>query len=477
MTSTARAYHSLERGASWLTVSTVLVGAVNYCYAMSLTWLLPPQVYSVFASGQALLLLCATASCASVPWVIARGIAGNRDPEVERSLFAFAGQLACGQAIVAALTVALVASRFANGLGLLTIVLSTTAFFGSAISVGYLQGQERFERLAGLRIGEVILKVAVGIPLSLTAMGAAGALAGFTAGALVVMIGGMPFLRRDFRVHQRRSRYRGPWRDAAWLTALQAGVALFANLDILLASIMFGPSSELARYQASAIVGRVPLFLALSLGTVVFPRLSTARGSPASVVRTTSDFFVRTAVPVALMIATIPRELIDQVLPSEYAGLSELLPYTVASGIAISVMYLLVVAYQAEQRFRTGAALLGAVLAIHGGAVTIGLTVGGVEGIARGALAGSVGTAVLALVFSARIWPGGFRPRSVTVLGLAPALSLVAIDHYVPAWTVCAAITLAGTCWALLQPQLVGRTAPTIASGVEPSVRDAPDFP
>jgi O-antigen/teichoic acid export membrane protein len=466
---------SLERGASWLTLSTALVGVVNYCYAMSLTWLLPAHSYSNFVSGQALLLLCTTVAGASVPWVIAQGIVRAGDAQGRRGLLKFAFRMASGQGIVAALMVVFVAAQFATRMAQVTLATTAGTFFLSAIAVGYLQGKERFGVIAGLRFGEVVAKVAVGIPLSRTAMGAAGALAGFAAGALVVSIGGLPFLRRDLRGRPRPYRYRGPWRQATWLTALQAGVALFANMDILLASVVKGPSLELARYQASAIVGRIPLFLALALAAVIFPRLSAARSSPAAVLQTASEFFLRTTVPVALIIATMPRSLVDRVLPAEYSGTSTLLPYTATSGVAISVIYLLVTAYQAEQRFRTGARLLAAALGIQGGAVAVGLSVGGVDGLPGGALAGSVGSVIVALTCSARVWPRGFRPRWATALSIAPAGLLVAFERDLLAWTTCAVIVLAGAGWALIQPHVVGRTASTL-SGVDHPSGDARDL-
>src|SRR6266511_434911 len=125
---------SLERGASWLTLSTALVGVVNYCYAMSLTWLLPAHSYSIFASGQALLLLCTTVASASVPWVVAQGIVRAADAHSRRRLLEFAFRMAGGQGIVAALMVVLVAAQF--GAGMTRVILAATActFYLSAIS-------------------------------------------------------------------------------------------------------------------------------------------------------------------------------------------------------------------------------------------------------------------------------------------------------------------------------------------------------
>jgi O-antigen/teichoic acid export membrane protein len=455
---------SFERGASWLTLSTTAVGILNFGYVLGLTWLLPAHAYSIFASGQALLLLCATVAGASVPWVLAQGVAMARDDLVmRRHLLLFAGRLAGGQGLVAAVAVVLVAGQFATGLALAMLALAAGFLFFAAVTDGYLQGVERFNIIAGLRIGEVLVKVGVGIPLALTGMGVAGALAGIAVGALMVVVGGVPLMRDDLGRHTPCGQYPGLWRHAIWLTALQAGVALFANLDVLLASILAGPSPELARYQASTALGRVPLLLALALAAVVFPRISAGRTSSAAVLRAASDFFVRTTLPVALVIATMPSGLVAYMLPSEYAGAAALLPYTAASGLAISALYLLIAAYQAEQRFRAGAHLLGIALCIHGVAITAGLALGGVQGVAVGTVVGSSSTVILTFICSTRIWPLAFRPRWSAVVSLVPAVLLVAFHQAVPAWSACATVALAGAGWTVLGPHLVGRAPlPTI---------------
>lgn len=477
MTAPSGADRAFERGASWLTLSTTAVGIVNFCYVLGLTWLLPAQSYAMFAGGQALLLVCATVAGASVPWVLAQGVAIARDDlDTRRRLLGFAGRLAGWQGLTAAVVVVVVAGQFAGDLARATLALAASSLFFAAVTDGYLQGLERFNIIAGLRVGEVLVKVGVGIPLSLTGMGVAGALAGIGVGALMVVLGGVPFMRADLRHRSPRGRYQGLWRHAIWLTALQAGVALFANLDVLLASVLAGPSPELARYQASTTLGRVPLLLALALAAVVFPRISAGHNSSAAVLRAASDFFLRTTVPVALVIATMPSGVVEHIFPSEYAGAAALLPYSAVSGLAISALYLLVAAYQAEQRFRAGAGLLGAALAIHGVAIVAGLALGGVKGVALGTLAGSTGTVVAALVRSARIWPMGFRPRRPAVLGLVPGALLVAFQDAVPAWSVCAAAALAVAGWTVLGPHLLRRaTAPTTSGiGKVPAIPTTP---
>lgn len=57
---TAAPTKELVSGAGWLTASTLVVGALNYGYALTLTHLLPADRYAQFAAAQALLLTAGT---------------------------------------------------------------------------------------------------------------------------------------------------------------------------------------------------------------------------------------------------------------------------------------------------------------------------------------------------------------------------------------------------------------------------------
>src|SRR6266851_1778834 len=76
MSGTARRDESVAaHGARWITVAFVLVGLLNYGYALMLTRLLDVTAYSSFAAGQGLILWASTVATVSVPWVLAQGMA------------------------------------------------------------------------------------------------------------------------------------------------------------------------------------------------------------------------------------------------------------------------------------------------------------------------------------------------------------------------------------------------------------------
>jgi O-antigen/teichoic acid export membrane protein len=124
-------------GASWLTLSAVLVGVLNYVYSVCLTWLLTPHDYSMFAGGQALLLVCGTIASASVPWLISQGIARTpHDPRTRQELISFGSILALVQGLVAAAVAVLVARRFTSSQVAIVLAGNAVAIFCATVSRG-----------------------------------------------------------------------------------------------------------------------------------------------------------------------------------------------------------------------------------------------------------------------------------------------------------------------------------------------------
>src|SRR5215213_4640534 len=378
----------LVRGASWMTLAAVLVGALNYGYSTSLTWLLPAHAYSVFVSGQVMLTVCGTIAGAWLPWLIAQGIAESPANAVgRRASISFAALLGCLQGLVAGVVVFVVAGQFSSGPIQLLLSLSAGLIFVSAISVGYLQGLERFSLLASFLVGEVTVKAAFGLLFVLGGVGALGALAGFGLSSLVVISGGALVMRGDLRWCGVLLRRRDLWRRAGWLLCIQTIIVVFVNLDVLLACVLVEPGADLARYQVGTILGRIPLPLTVALATAVFPELSASQARSRPALGASTRFFLR---------ATVPQAVIDLLFPSSYGGISALLPVTTTTGVLLSAAYLTAIVYLAGRRFRRAARLLATGLALHATAIVAGLTLGGIRGLALGAAAG--GACMLALL-------------------------------------------------------------------------------
>ena len=447
----------LVRGAGWMTLAAVLVGALNYGYSTSLTWLLPAHAYSVFVSGQVMLTVCGTIAGAWLPWLIAQGIAESPDNAVgRRASISFAALLGCLQGLVAGVVVFVVAGQFSSGPTQLLLSLSAGLIFLSAISVGYLQGLERFSLLASFLVGEVTVKVAFGMLFVLGGVGALGALAGFGLSSIVVISGGALVMRGDLRWCGALLRRRDLWRRAGWLLCIQTIIVVFVNLDILLAGVLMEPGVDLARYQVSTILGRIPLPLTLALATAVFPELSASQARSRPALRASARFFLRTTVPVALVIATLPQAVIDLLFPSSYEGISALLPITATTGVLLSAAYLTAIVYLAGRRFRSAARLLAIGLTLHATAIVAGLTLGGIRGLALGAAIGGACMLALLLFKGRRSLSQVGRPLDTTAVAAATATVLLLLRQLPIAWCVGAGLVLLVSASRVVRPEGAG---------------------
>ena len=94
------------RGARWITIAIVVVGLLNYGYALLLTRLLDVAAYSRFAAGQGLILWASTVATVSVPWVLAQALARARSEPERNSAVRFAKLVSVRAAVTAAALVA-----------------------------------------------------------------------------------------------------------------------------------------------------------------------------------------------------------------------------------------------------------------------------------------------------------------------------------------------------------------------------------
>jgi glycosyltransferase involved in cell wall biosynthesis/O-antigen/teichoic acid export membrane protein len=449
---------NLQRGIGWLALSAVSVGALNYVYALCLAWLLPAASYAQFAGGQTLLLIAGVVAGASISWLVAQGVArAGADATLRRRVLCLALVVAATLGPTVGVVAAMITGEFASLGEQLALGVTATALFFSAIVLGFLQGCQRFLFMAGLLACDAIVKVVVGLALVLLGAGPAGALAAGSAGAALTIGMGMRLVRSEVRPFEVTWRDRDLWRQASLLALTQTAAAVFVNLDVLLASIMYGSHSDLAQYQVGAMLGRIPLILAVALATAAFPSLSSPDGSFADGVRTSTDVFIGTSLPIAVVIGTMPAPIFQLFFPDHYAGVPPLLPFTTASGILISVAYLAAIALQANRRFLAAGSSLALCLALQGAAVVAGLAVDGLHGVAVATVIGSCGAAAIMLSQFRRTWWRSARPTPATAATALSATGLIIVRHQLGVWCFAAAAVLAMAAWKLIQPHLPGR--------------------
>ncbi len=445
---------TLASGAGWLTVSTLMVGGLNYAYSLALTHLLPADKYAQFAAAQALLLTAGTVASASIPWVLAQQLAKDPDESAQAALTRMALLGNCLQGVVASVVILAVAQSFADPQTAFTLAVCVFLIFASSTTPGWLQGRQRFRALASVKVLEVVVKCLAGVGLALGSRSAAAPLGAFGAGAAVVLLLGLFWFRHQLFGWVTLGLFRTLWRDALGVASVQGLVSALASLDVVLVAVLPLASADAAGYQAAMIVARVPLYVGTAVAMVALPMVArTALDGPARQYRDALRLYLTVAVPFAVMLATAPADLVYLVFPKAFGDITAILPWTAASGLMIGAVELITTFYQGRGEYRPSLVRQVVAAAVSVAAILIGFQQGGIVGLAIGALAGTTFTVLILLSDSARRWPRSV-PLPLTGLArtaaLAAALALVARNPII--WIVVCLATVAWTARPVFAP-------------------------
>ncbi|GAA1505133.1 hypothetical protein GCM10009730_05390 [Streptomyces albidochromogenes] len=426
-------------GARWFTAAALMVGAVNYGYALLLTRLLDVGSYARFAAGQGLLLSAATVATVTVPWVLAQALARSRSDAERGDAGRFAIITSIGGGLVVGSVVAAVATQFAGPATTMALALSTLLIYVTTVTAGWLQGQERMRTLSLLHVGEVVLKMAAGVFL-VVALGLSdtGALAAFGIGALPLLLWWPSLPRGSGRPWRSATANRDLWRRAAGIACLQGLVALMAAIDVVLVTVLPADRPAAASYQASVTLSRVPLFVAGAVSMAFFPALS-RRSAGSALSASALRMYVIGSVPLAAMLATVPGPVLTTVFPSDYSMMRSLLIFTAVTGFAIGSINLIVTFSQAADDYACARwQVVG--LVVFTAAILTGWRIDGVRGIAIGGALGSVGALGQLLLRLIRRQGTGFLRRMPLLEPLLLAGVLALLHPFPVVWLIAATI-------------------------------------
>lgn len=436
-------------GLPWILIGTVCAGALNYVYALCMTALLSPGQYSVFASGQAVLLITGTVANTAVPWLLAREIAS--DPvRSERSgavFFALVLNL-LGGLLAGVISAGLALSFAAPGVAI-WIGLATLTFFLGSTGMGWAQGHERFSLLALLIVGEVAVKVIVGAVMVSTGWRPAGAFAGAVVGAVALLVIMLKPMWTELRPRREVFAKLGSWLGALGSASVPAAVTALSVADVLFVALRFGTGSQAAGYQVAAALARTPLFIALAYATEMFPTFAKHPGDP----RALSDGanrMIRVLAPLMILLITIPGHALASVLPGGYQTAGHLLTVTPLIGTAYAVVIWQTSALRAAGALQECFIALGFGSAVSVAGMFIGATLG-ITGMAVGAAIGGWVTVAALAMLTERRWPGAQRPdlRPLAIWLCAGGAMFVA-RSFPAAWLPCAAVVTVLTLRAAL---------------------------
>ena len=390
MISAARREESVAaHGARWYIAATMALGFFNYLYALLLTHLLSVTSYSRFTAGQGLILWASTVATVGVPWMLAQALARARSDNERNSATRFAKLVSAGSGISAAIVTGGIATAFASTATAVVLAISTFIIFLGTTTTGWLQGNERMRTLSILNLVENLLKNGAGVVLVMVAgLQDTGALAAFGIGGIAMLVLWPRTPRSPGERWLDALSGSGLWGRAGRIAAAQGLVASFVAIDVVLVAILPGNRVLAASYQASASVSRIPLFIAGAVATAFFPSLS-RRSTGGVIAARAMRMYAAAALPLVVVLATVPAPLLTAVFPAKYGAMAMLLRYTALTGLAAGGISLVTAFFQAADDYSC-MWWLGGGLAGYVGGLMLGWRVDGIVGLAAGGAASAM---------------------------------------------------------------------------------------
>lgn len=345
-----------RRSVGVLAVTTISIGVANYAMSLAIVRLLPAAQFSAFAAGQGLLLVLGTGSMAALPWAVARYLArtGGADVAGRAMFFGLIGSLA--QAAVFA-PIAVVVGWLLDGpvfglsAGLATVTISLLAG-----PIGFLQGQHRLPTIAALRAIETAVRIGASLALVLLASRhATVALLGFPIGSSVALAYALRRARSGFPLHRMpRGLALDLSRQALLLGAVQVLLAMLGALDTVYVDGASFSAPQIASYQAASLLARIPLFFSVAISTASYTALAVAPDDSAirRELRSSLRMYCWLAAPFLLVALSVPRSILDLVVPAAYSQTQPILQILCVAGVVVGAINVLTTAHQAQTRFR-----------------------------------------------------------------------------------------------------------------------------
>ncbi|MHA3702950.1 hypothetical protein ACXR2U_12300 [Jatrophihabitans sp. YIM 134969] len=378
--------------AAALAVASIVAGVVNYAFTLVLSYNVPASAYAVFAGAQSLILMTGVVGSVGIPYVVAQetraAVTTGDDARFRRAVtFAFWTNLALGT--VTGLVVAGLVLDFGSGLDAALTGGTVFVLAVGSTGLGVLQGRGRTTALAAVILAEVLVKFGVGVGLAVTTdAGSAVPLLGFLLGSGAVFATAPVFVRAIGAPRHLASTLPLVV-SAAQIGGLQVGVGIVAVLDTLVAATVSAPASQVASFQVASTVGKSALFISSAVALAVFPLLG-GRDDAAQRAAALRAFTVAGGF-VWLALVTVPGDLVRDVFADDFADIGHYLPYAAAAGFGLGLANVVTTFVQSYQRAGSpGAgrrvALMVPVLLVGVGAMLLGARLGGVTGLAVGAV-------------------------------------------------------------------------------------------
>lgn len=411
VTSSAVRRTGARRDALLVMVAAIGAALINYLLSLALIRILPAHELARYVALSGAALVVGTALGTGLPSAI--GVAHARGDHSGADRFALRAALAAG-AVVLPIVIAYGLAIAGTG-GSIALAAATAAVVASAVSTGRMVGLERRRRLAGGRITEAIVRLAVGVAGGLLG-GAPGAIAGIVAGTGLFAVLGLTLHAPEGGDAEHRE-----LAGHAVLLSVTFGLTAAAgSLDVLVLPLLLGTTPTLGAYAATAIIARAPYFAAGAVAGAFYAPLAARQSAHDAHELARSAFLV--ALPGALLVASLPREVVDLLVPNAWALGPELLVALALAGLGSATFSVGVAMSAAAGRRRFA-------LAIAVGGVVLGLALLAVTSRTSLVLAaGSLGATTLAVGVLGLLRDFRWRPAVLRgVLATLPVAAIAAI--------------------------------------------------
>jgi glycosyltransferase involved in cell wall biosynthesis/O-antigen/teichoic acid export membrane protein len=409
-----------------LSVSAGLVGVLSYACTLIMAHLLPTAGYTQYAAAQMIVGIVGIVAHALVPLPLADLVRRHARRTAERrDAMAFAALVSLGTGAVAAVVSGAVVATFADPGVVVATAVASLVLFTVAPAQGWLQGELRFARYAVVSVLEVAARVVFSVLAVLAGAGPAGALIGFAVGGLVLVSGPLVMLR-DVAWRPRVLRERTRWAETGDIALVQLVVSVLVGADVVLVALLGTGTAAEAGFQALATLAKGPVYVAAGTVLVVFPMLRGHAVEAGPVLRSALRSFRVLALVAAVLLATVPAQLVLLVLPDEYAASLALAPWLAAAGLGYGAVTVLATVLLAVRSYtRTRVALAVAAVALPAG-LLVGWALGGVGGLAVGAAVGALTATAGMAVIAAPVLPAGTGGATARDVALAAVLLALA---------------------------------------------------
>lgn len=306
----------------------------------------------------------------ALPWAVAHFVAGllkdGRTHDASGLVTAVSRDICRGSAVAFILFLLLSSTLMGyfnldDQLPLFLVLASVTASVFGSLSMGALQGAQKFLWIAGIGVAwsfSRILLASLGVEL---VGGATGALLGQAASMVVIAAAAHLGLRRVMgRVRSSPERPPGFYLYCAQYAGASIGYALLMNADLLLVKHFF-PAEDAGRYASVAMVGRMILFLPQPIVIAMFPKVvSIGKTSPADW-HTLSKALVLASLMIsvlALICSMFPDSILLALTGNHSPDLIPLVPLMAWGSCPLSLTFFIMNFELAQRRFAVAIPLL-----------------------------------------------------------------------------------------------------------------------